>query len=228
MVGLITVDVGDTLGIFTGPSTPEILSEFSPLPISHIAEETRAHLHTEPELTDEVIVRMCHSILMDPRDWPDPWPEHGFELFSYTLDVLAHLMEIAPVVALSNVPVTADQGRMQEVAERCEPYLSEVVTSYAMGMRKPDVRLWHGQCDRHGVAPEDTVHVGDQWIADILGATNAGCRAIYVDTRGCGIPTLTEWSSRTPHQVVVGNDLRDAFAAIRGWHEHDLARCGTG
>lgn len=223
MVKLISVDVGHTLGIFRGPTTPEILSKFSRLSEDRIAEETRRFLHTAPVLTDEIITRLCHAIVMDPADWPDPWPAHGFDLYPYTLRVLAQLAEIAPVVALSNVPVTANQGRMSEVADQCSPHLREVVTSYAMAMRKPDRDLWHLLCERYVVAPQDTVHVGDQWVADILGAASAGCRAVYVDTRGCGTPPADLWPHDT-HRVVVGADLRDALSAVRTWHSQDLAR----
>lgn len=219
MVDLIVVDVGDTLGEFARPFTPDVLSKFSPLPIPHIAEETRRFLHTAPELTEEVIVGLCKAILMDPRDWPDPWPETGFDLYPYTLDVLARFAEIAPVVALSNVPVTADQGRMREVADQCDPYLADVVTSYTMGMRKPDDRLWHQLCERYDVDPGDVVHVGDQWVADVLGAVYAGCRAMYVDTRRCGTPPLAEWPFGS--RLAVGNDLRDSLAAVRAWHGQD-------
>lgn len=221
MVGLIVVDVGSTLGEFTGPKTAEVLAPYALLDIPRINEESRRFLHCAPKLTDEVKERMCHAIVMDPANWPDPWPDGGFDPYPYTLDVLAQLSQIAPVVALSNVPVTAENDRMPTVTEKCGAYLREVATSYTMGMRKPDRTLWHTLCDRHGVAPEDVVHIGDDWMADVLGAVSAGCRAVFVDTRGCGTPSPTQWPCG-PGNITVGADLRDGLTATRQWHEQDL------
>ena len=47
------------------------------------------------------------------------------------------------------------------------------------GFAKPDPRQFHLACQRLGVAPEQTVHIGDSLVSDVGGAVNAGLTAIW-------------------------------------------------
>lgn len=76
------------------------------------------------------------------------------------------------------------------------PMLSTVVSSAEVGLHKPDPRIFELACERLGVAPESSAHVGDHYYADYIGATAAGMRAVLIERRGVGaapdsIPRLT-------------------------------------
>lgn len=222
MVDLIVVDAGHTLGTFDKPGTHATLGELSRLSKTVIEEECRRFLHCAPALTEEVITGICNALLIDPQAWPRPWPARGFTAYPYTLRVLGELREIAPVVVLSNVAVTCGQGRMDELVKQCAPHIDRTYTSFAMGMRKPDRRLWHAISVEHGVRPERMVHLGDQWVNDVLGAVSAGCRAVLTNTRGSSTPSPEQWPVGRD-RIAVAADLRGTVDILRAWHEQDGA-----
>ncbi len=57
-----------------------------------------------------------------------------------------------------------------------------VIVSEAVGMRKPDARIFHLGCSELGVSPEEAAYVGDNPVADIRGAREAGLKTIFVPT----------------------------------------------
>ena len=89
------------------------------------------------------------------------------------------------------------EGLLREL--RLLPYFDVVVSSAAVGHRKPDPVVFDLACEAVGVAPGDAVHVGDRPDADGEGAQRAGLRPVIVDRRdvedGCPyerILTLTD------------------------------------
>lgn len=59
--------------------------------------------------------------------------------------------------------------------------LDVVVASCLEKCDKPDPRIFQIALNRVGAAPEEAVHVGDQLLADVEGATSAGMRGILLD-----------------------------------------------
>ena len=89
------------------------------------------------------------------------------------------------------------EGLLREL--RLLPYFDVVVSSAAVGHRKPDPVVFDLACEAVGVALGDAVHVGDRPDADGEGAQRAGLRPVIVDRRdvedGCPyerILTLTD------------------------------------
>jgi putative hydrolase of the HAD superfamily len=62
--------------------------------------------------------------------------------------------------------------------------MDTVVCSAAVGLHKPDPRIFDLTCERLDVAARDCVHVGDHYYADFVGATGAGMRAVLIDRHG--------------------------------------------
>ncbi len=54
------------------------------------------------------------------------------------------------------------------------------VSSAWVGARKPHPRIFRHTVDRLGIAPEDTLFVGDTWSCDVDGPRAAGLRAVYL------------------------------------------------
>ena len=52
------------------------------------------------------------------------------------------------------------------------------------GVEKPDPRFFHIALDRTSSRPETTVHVGDLYHVDVVGARAAGIGAILLDAAG--------------------------------------------
>jgi FMN phosphatase YigB (HAD superfamily) len=224
VVGLIVCDVGSTLGRFGKPSTADILHRLSKLPETEgkrriIEEEERRFLHTAPALTAEVIDGICGALLIDPATWPHTWPGGRFAAFDYTPAALAELRKVAPIVTLSNVGILCGPERMSNLVKQCGTYIDEVFTSYSLACRKPDPRLWVELANGYGIPTSEVVHIGDQWVNDVCGATFAGARAICVAaTRAPApmIPAVRDWPPG-PDRIAVVDDLRQAVAVVQEW-----------
>lgn len=85
-------------------------------------------------------------------------------------------------------------------------YFDAVVISEAVGITKPDPRIFDIALERLGVAADEAVMVGDSFGNDVVGAEAAGIRAVWLDRRG-------EASSVEPRTVLPGWSPADA--AIR-------------
>jgi len=60
------------------------------------------------------------------------------------------------------------------------PHLDDVVLSCAVGLRKPDPRIYELACERLDVEPGDCLFVGDGANDELAGAQRVGMRAVCV------------------------------------------------
>ncbi|MDO7845986.1 HAD family hydrolase [Hymenobacter sp. M29] len=63
-----------------------------------------------------------------------------------------------------------------------------LITSEEVGLPKPDPRIFEVALQRLGARPEETVLVGDNWRADVLGALAVGIRPVWVNRLGAARP----------------------------------------
>jgi putative hydrolase of the HAD superfamily len=77
---------------------------------------------------------------------------------------------------------------LPSVLDRCglAGALDAIVTSAAVGARKPDPRIFAAALDVAGCAAGDALHVGDTPEEDLEGARAAGIRALLIDRDGGG------------------------------------------
>ncbi len=59
-----------------------------------------------------------------------------------------------------------------------------VIDSHEEGIEKPDPRLFHTALERSASDPASTIHAGDLYFVDVVGARGAGLQAILVDRGG--------------------------------------------
>jgi HAD superfamily hydrolase (TIGR01509 family) len=62
--------------------------------------------------------------------------------------------------------------------------VDHVLDSCDFGVEKPDPRFFQIAIDRSGAAPQTTVHVGDLYHVDVMGARAAGLRGVLFDEAG--------------------------------------------
>jgi putative hydrolase of the HAD superfamily len=60
-------------------------------------------------------------------------------------------------------------------------YLNFVTTPHDAGADKPDPKIFLVALDKAGINADEAIYVGDQYKVDILGARNAGIKAIMID-----------------------------------------------
>lgn len=158
----------------TSPKTPDLPSELLEAwhrrdldPETHrmvyLAALTAAH----PGVTAEVL-ESAYELVFQPEFWM-PYPD--------TVPALHGLRAAGiPVGVVSNIP-----WDIRGVFERFDVagLVDEYVLSYAEGVMKPDPKIFLTACQRIGVAPEETLMIGDSVEAD-GGATAIGCRFVTV------------------------------------------------
>ena len=59
-----------------------------------------------------------------------------------------------------------------------------VTASCLVGFDKPDPRIFQAAMGEMGITPEQGVHVGDQFLADVEGAQSVGLKAVLLDRYG--------------------------------------------
>jgi putative hydrolase of the HAD superfamily len=73
-----------------------------------------------------------------------------------------------------------------------DKFFDIIADSTNLGYVKPDPRIFHHVLNELGLEPEDCLHVGDMYGADVLGAKNAGLDVVWLNYRGINILDDTE------------------------------------
>jgi HAD superfamily hydrolase (TIGR01549 family) len=84
------------------------------------------------------------------------------------------------------VVVSNSNGRLHVKMERLglARFFDVMFDSHLEGVEKPDPRLFQIALEKTGGRAETTVHVGDFYWIDVMGARAAGLRAVLVDSAG--------------------------------------------
>jgi putative hydrolase of the HAD superfamily len=64
------------------------------------------------------------------------------------------------------------------------PFFETITYSFAVGAEKPDVRIFRRAVAQANAAEESTLHVGDSFEADYVGARRAGLHAVLLQREG--------------------------------------------
>ena len=87
-----------------------------------------------------------------------------------------------PLGVISNASNDTDVQTLVDKTE-LRPYFDFVLSSAAIGIRKPNPRIFSTSLESWGFAPSQVAMVGDTLGADILGARNAGLFSIWLTRR---------------------------------------------
>ena len=63
-------------------------------------------------------------------------------------------------------------------------YFDSVFISSSAGFAKPEAGIFRLALERHGITPDEAIHVGDSPETDVEGALRAGVRPVLLDRRG--------------------------------------------
>ncbi|HYP52279.1 MAG TPA: HAD-IA family hydrolase, partial [Pyrinomonadaceae bacterium] len=83
------------------------------------------------------------------------------------------------VAVISNT----EDGRARDALEAAgiASRFDVLIDSHVVGIRKPDARIFRLALDELGLAPEESVYVGDSYAMDALPALATGMRAVLLD-----------------------------------------------
>jgi HAD superfamily hydrolase (TIGR01549 family) len=97
---------------------------------------------------------------------------------AYLTPLLCQLSQRYLLAVLSNYPYAPCVHRVLN-RHGLSRYLSCIVVSADVGIVKPSPDLFKITLYQLGVSADDAVYVGDDWCADVVGASRAGMRSIY-------------------------------------------------
>lgn len=108
--------------------------------------------------------------------------EASWRLFDDVRPVLDALAD-RPLGVITNGTDVQQRSKLERcgIADR----FTVILTSEAVGVGKPDPRIFGQAASRLNTAPDRCVHVGDDWIRDVEGARSAGLDAVWLDRRAC-------------------------------------------
>ena len=86
-------------------------------------------------------------------------------------------------MGLQLVVVSNADGTIEQLLEnqQIRSYFDVVVDSHNVGVEKPDPRIFELALERSGAIPEQTLHGGDMYDFDVVGARSAGVHALLLD-----------------------------------------------
>lgn len=109
-------------------------------------------------------------------------PSHAFSLYEDTIPALESLKDRGIRLAvLSNWDYSLH--RVLRILD-LTPFFDVVVASLEEGFEKPDKRIFEIALEHLGAMPGQTLHVGDDAMDDVGGASRAGLRSVFLDRGG--------------------------------------------
>jgi len=138
------------------------------------------------------------------------WNADNWTVFPEVIEVLAALRARGlRVGVLSNAP-----SNLPSFLERLglTPHLDFTVVSALEGVKKPDRRIFEVALMRAGVAPEETLHVGDMYLEDIVGGRAAGMNTLLMERGQRALfPNHRESQGRDIAASALASDLRQVL-----------------
>jgi putative hydrolase of the HAD superfamily len=121
------------------------------------------------------------------------------ECYVDALPALERLAARFPLVSLSN-------GNADLTKIGLDRFFRFSITSREFGKAKPAAEIFHAACGGLGLRPDEVLHVGDDALVDVVGASEAGLRSAWINRTG------GEWTHAVRPDLIV-RDL-DELAGI--------------
>ncbi|MCD6068809.1 MAG: yfnB [Bacteroidetes bacterium] len=102
-------------------------------------------------------------------------------LFPGTLEILDYLGKKYKLHIITNGFAEIQHIKLKNCA--IDRYFSEIVISEEVGFNKPDKRIFDKAIERAVTKHEHSLMIGDDWHADVEGASAAGIKSIFFNPR---------------------------------------------
>lgn len=125
-----------------------------------------------------------------PADFPiqgvlnDLWDYHTqHNLWEHVPADVVPALEALSALGVTLAVASNANGALHRMFERVglTPHFHTICDSWVEGVEKPDPRFFRIILDRCGGRPEATIHVGDLYHVDVVGARAAGLRPVLLD-----------------------------------------------
>ncbi|RXG22699.1 YjjG family noncanonical pyrimidine nucleotidase [Leeuwenhoekiella aequorea] len=103
-------------------------------------------------------------------------PDHN-NLFDGTLELLEELYKNYKLHIITNGFEEVQTLKLKK--SKIDHFFKTVTSSESVGVKKPDMRIFHHALSTAGAGVAESVMIGDTYEADILGAQRVGMRTIF-------------------------------------------------
>ena len=136
-----------------------------------------AGLGVETRAADDLAPRIVHTLRHDVGTR---------RLWSHVLPGVPAALGALHAAGLRLAVVSNSDGTVEESLSSLglRDHLDAVVDSAVVGWEKPDAAIFHHALDLVGARPDRTLHIGDLYSVDVLGARGAGLHALLLDPYG--------------------------------------------
>jgi len=146
------------------------------------------------------------------------WPR--VETVSGVTEVLQALQPCYRLILATNAPASG-AALVREALARVglEGYFQAAFTARELGVRKPEPAFFQAILRELDCAPHDTVMVGDEYPVDVVGAKEAGLRAVWFNPQAAFCPLA--------HPLHDGEvyAMADLPSVLENLHLPDVAEC---
>ncbi len=101
------------------------------------------------------------------------------KLFPYSIEILEYLRKKYQLHIITNGFKEVQFVKLEHSG--LSPFFNEVITSEAVGYKKPDSRIFDFALEKANASKNESIMIGDDAEADIKGAQNAGIDQVYVN-----------------------------------------------
>ena len=203
----IFIDLDDTIWDFTANSHVSLEIMYRDLDIADICPDYETFstayyaknselwaLYHHGKIDKDYLIIERYAHLLREANYPDPDNRLAQRMNEYYLDTLAlqtrlvpHAVELLDYLTergynlyiISNGFVEVQHKKLQSAG--IDRYFKRIVLSDEIGVNKPDRRLFDYALNVTNSQAEDTLLIGDNYDADILGAMRARWGQIYFD-----------------------------------------------
>ena len=147
---------------------------------------------------------LCLRTALEPHGFGDRHVDAAFaefyaarndvECYSDALPALERLAQRFPLVSLSNGNADLDRIGIAR-------YFRFSISSRSFGKAKPAAEIFHAACAGLDLQPAEVLHVGDDPLLDVIGASAAGLRSAWLNRNDA------VWAHNTPPDLTI----RDLF-----------------
>ena len=99
------------------------------------------------------------------------------KLFPYTLDVLNYLNKKYEMHIITNGFEEVQHVKLSQSG--LSSFFKHIITSEKVGVKKPNIKIFEYAFNKAKAQKDESILIGDDLIADIFGAKNAGIQQIY-------------------------------------------------
>ena len=176
----------DTLHEWMVQHAPVVAQQFSS---ARLRELRNALLLAEPSYQID-LWKLRHKVLSHAfalSDTDVKLVDTAMEVFSHARNAVTPFADVVP-----SLQRLATQHRLGSISNGFADltqiglahHFSYSIAAHQSGCAKPDPAIFLGACEALGVLPAETVYVGDDLQLDVVGAQNAGLRAVWMKRSG--------------------------------------------